>query len=76
MNYNVSEMEVALKLKELKKRKAYIALSLRPPTLSTTIEKEGNTLYINEGRDGKWEDISEAFYDDMVDLYDSRVCKK
>lgn len=71
MNYNQSETEVALKLKELKKRKAYIALSLWPGT-GTMIEKEGNRMYINEGRDGKWADISEAFYDSMVALYDSR----
>jgi hypothetical protein len=72
MNYNVNEMEVALKLKQLEKRKAWIELSLWPPTGNTTIEKQDNRMYINEGRDGKWEGISEAFYNNMVMIYDSR----
>lgn len=72
MTYNVSEMEIALKLKELKKQNKYIALSLYPPLGDTTIRKENNRMFINEGRDGKWEDVSEAFYDGMVNIYDSR----
>jgi hypothetical protein len=72
MNYNVNEIEVALKLKQLEKRKAWIELSLWPPTGNTTIEKQDNRMYINEGRDGKWEGISEAFYNNMVMIYDSR----
>lgn len=71
MDYNVNEMEVALKLKELKKKKAWIRLSLSPPAYSSIIEDQDNTMYINEGRDGRWEGISEAFYDDMVKIYDS-----
>jgi hypothetical protein len=76
MNYNANETEVALKLKQLEKRKAWIELSLRPPTGSTIIEKQDNRMYINEGRDGKWEGISEAFYDTMVSIYDSRDRKQ
>lgn len=72
MNYSVSEMEIALKLKQMKKEKRYTALSLYPPITTTTIEKEGNRMFINEGRDGKWDDVSESFYDEMVELYDSR----
>ena len=72
MNYSVSEMEIALKLKQMKKEKRYTALSLYPSIATTTIEKEGNRMFINEGRDGKWDDVSESFYDEMVELYDSR----
>jgi hypothetical protein len=73
MDYNLSEMEIALKLKEMKKKKRYIALSLFPPSNNTTIQKENNIMFINEGRDGKWEDVRESFYDSMVNVYDSRV---
>ena len=76
MNYNVNEMEVALKLKQLEKRKAWIELSLHPPLGNTTIEKQDNRMFINEGRDGRWEGISEAFYDTMVSIYDSRDRKR
>jgi hypothetical protein len=72
MNYNANEIEAALKLQQLENRKARIALSLWPPIGNTTIEKQGNRMYINEGRDGKWEGISEAFYNKMVSVYDSR----
>jgi hypothetical protein len=74
MTYNISEMEIALKLKELKKQNKYIALSLHPPLGDSTIRKENNRMFINEGRDGKWEEVSEVFYDGMVNAYDSR-CK-
>jgi hypothetical protein len=76
MNYNVNEMEVALKLKQLEKRKAWIELSLSAGLGNTTIEKQDNRMYINQGRDGKWEGISEAFYDTMVSIYDSRDRKQ
>ena len=75
MNYTLDEMEIALKLRQMKKDKRYIALSLYPPIATTTIEKEGNRMFINEGRDGKFEDITEAFYDEMVKKYDSRTTK-
>lgn len=32
-------------------------------------------MFINEGRDGKFDNISEAFYDEMVTKYDSRTTK-
>jgi hypothetical protein len=65
--------EIELKLKELKRNKKYIALSLWPDIGMTTIQKEGNRMFINEGRDGKWENISESFYDTMVSKFDSRT---
>ena len=65
--------EIEAKLKKLKRNKKYIALSLWPDIGSTTIQKNGNRMYINEGRDGKWENISESFYDEMVSRYDSRT---
>jgi hypothetical protein len=64
--------EIESKLKQLKRNKQYIALSLHPSIGNTTIEREDNRMFINEGRDGKWEDISEQFYDTMVKKYDSR----
>jgi hypothetical protein len=59
-------------LKKMKREKKYTALSLFPPIGATTIQKDGNRMYINEGREGKFEDVSESFYDDMVKKYDSR----
>ncbi len=70
------EDQILAKLKELKKNKKYIALSLHPGIGMKTVRSEGNIMFINEGRDGRWEDVSEAFYDRMVDQYDSRVAKK
>jgi len=67
--YNEQEQEAKY---QLSKMDGYIALSLWPPSGATTIQKEGNTMYINEGRKGKFENISERFYDEMVRKYDSR----
>lgn len=64
--------EIESKLKKMKREKKYTALSLMPPVGSTTIQPEGNRMYINEGRDGKYEEVSESFYDEMVLKYDSR----
>lgn len=66
------EQEIIQRLKSLKQNKKYIALSLHPAVGNSTIDKEGNRLFINEGRDGKWEGVSEAFYDEMVNKFDSR----
>lgn len=52
-------------------RGQYIALSLWPG-LDKTIKAEGNILKINEGRSGTFENVSESFYDQLVDTYDSR----
>ena len=59
----------------MKRQKKYVALSLWPSLGNTTITPNGNRMYINEGRDGKFEDITEAFYDEMVKKYDSRTTK-
>jgi hypothetical protein len=66
------EEQILNTLKKLKKEKKYIALQLHPASGHTTIEQEGNILRINEGRDGKFEGISESFYDEMVKRFDSR----
>jgi hypothetical protein len=52
-------------------RGQYIALSLWPD-LQKTIQPEGNILKINEGRGGVFYNVSEAFYDELVNIYDSR----
>jgi hypothetical protein len=59
-------------LTSLKKSKKWIALSLHPEIGETTITKLNNRLFINEGRDGKFERVSEQFYDLMVTKFDSR----
>lgn len=66
------EQEIVQRLKSLKRNKKYIALSLHPAVGNSTIDRENNRLFINEGRDGKWERVSEAFYDEMVNKFDSR----
>lgn len=60
------------KLIAMKRSKTYIALSLYPPIGATTIQKDGNRLFINEGRYGKYEGVSEQVYDTLVRKYDSR----
>ena len=67
-----TEPEALCKLEELSQEGKYLALSLYPAVGSSTIERYGNRMFINEGRDGKYEEISEAFYDLMVSRYDSR----
>jgi hypothetical protein len=64
--------EIESQLKKMKREKKYTALSLFPPIGATTIQDDGNRMYINEGREGKFEDVSESFYDEMVKKYDSR----
>jgi hypothetical protein len=71
-NLTIPETEVMLKLTAMKERNSYIALQLHPAIGSTIICEEGNRLFINEGRDGKWNDISESFYDAIVEKFDSR----
>jgi len=66
------EEKILNTLKKLKREKRYIALQLHPAIGHTTIEREGNRLRINEGRDGTFEGVSESFYDEIVDQFDSR----
>ena len=63
-------------LNTLKIIDGYTALSLYPAIGEATIKPKGNRAFINEGRGGKFHDISEKFYDDMVDRFDSRYKKK
>lgn len=72
MNTTIEEFEILLKLNTMKQNKRYIALSLHPPLGDTTIREQGNRLFINEGRDGKWNNIDESFYDNIVPYFDSR----
>lgn len=60
------------KLETLLQNDKYIALKLYPGIGETTIKKQGNRLFINDGRDGKFDYVDEAFFDQLVNLYDSR----
>ena len=60
------------KLTKMKRDKKYTALSLHPPLGYTVIQRDNNRLFINEGRDGKFEEVSEELYDELVDKFDSR----
>lgn len=64
--------EIVKSLTGLKKNGKWIALQLHPAVGSSTISRDGNRLFINEGRDGKWDGVSESFYDEMVAEFDSR----
>ena len=50
----------------------WVGLCLYPPIGETMIQKQGNRMYVNEGRNGLFEYVSEKFYDEMVSKYDSR----
>lgn len=58
----------------LKEENKYIALSLHPESGRNFQNSKNNTFLINEGRDGKFENVTEEFYDSIVYKYDSR-CK-
>ena len=64
--------EIERKLQEMKDNKEYIAMELWPPAGKNTIQPYGNEMRINDGRDGKWTGVGEAFYDSMAKKYDSR----
>ena len=70
-----SQTQIESKLKQMKRQKKYVALSLWPSLGNTTITPNDNRMFINEGRDGKFEDITETFYNEMVNKYDSRTTK-
>lgn len=67
------ESEIKKVLSKMKRDKKYIALSLQPPVGYSTIQRKGNRFFINEGRGGKFDNVSESFYDSIVDKYDSRI---
>lgn len=60
------------KLETMLKNDKYIALSLYPGIGEKTIKLQGNRLFINDGKDGKFDNIDELLYDELVDIYDSR----
>lgn len=64
-------------LEARKKAKQYTELSLSPPYGDSTIRREGNRMFVGGGSGEKKEfiGVSEEFYDDMVNKYDSRVLK-
>ncbi len=66
------KQEIIERLDELKEKDKWRQLSLRPPEGDTVIRPEGNRMYINEGRDGYFEGVTEQFYDYCVEHYDSR----
>jgi hypothetical protein len=66
------QQEIIKTLNGLKRNKKWIALQLHPAIGNSTFSRENNRLFINEGRDGKWEGVSESFYDEMVAKFDSR----
>lgn len=72
---NSTETQIQQILKKMKSEKKYIALSLNPAIGNTIITAEDNRMFINEGRHGQFENVSEAFYDSMVLKYDSRVAR-
>ena len=60
-------------LKALKRSGKRIELQLYPSLGNTTISKKReNRVFINDGRDGSYEFISESEYDELVRKYDSR----
>lgn len=67
-----TEIAILKQLNKMKRNGEYIALSLHPPLADTTIRPEGNRMFINEGRKGKFDEVSEKFYDLMVKRFDSR----
>ena len=67
------EQQLRDRLILLERGGGYIALQLRPGLGMTTIDKAStNRCFINEGRKGEFKDISERFFDTMVELYDTR----
>ena len=69
-----NEVEIKEILEIMKNNGEYITLSLRPPLDSTIIEKDGNRMYICEftNKEKTFTDVTEEFYMNMVDMYDSR----
>ena len=72
---NISEQEISLTLQAMKSKGKWITLQLQPEIGLSSIKAECNRMFINDGRDGKWEDVSESFYDEMVNSFDSRYSK-
>lgn len=73
-NMSKESTEVAIKaiLDDLTRKGRRIEVQLWPPIGSSTIQPEGNRMLINEGRDGRFDEVDERFYDRMAREYDSR----
>ena len=65
------EQKLKEKLEELSSNRKWIALQLWPSSsgLRTIVSGPINQCRVNEGRDGKFDQISESFYDKMVEEY-------
>ena len=73
MEMNSNEQALWNKLEDLRLQKKWIELQLWPGTMfKTIVAGHHNVCRINEGRLGKFNNISEAFYDRMVEIYSSR----
>lgn len=72
INTITSMYEIIHTLTTMKNSGELIELSLYPRMGSNTIDKHGNRLLINQGKNGIYHDIDEDFYDELVDIYDSR----
>ena len=69
----MDQQHIIDRLENLVKEHEWIELSLHPGIGDSTIRPCGNRLFINSGRAGKFDDISESFYDELVSNYDSRL---
>lgn len=67
-----NEIKLEITLQDLQEQNKWIELQLHPEPSSSIIDGNNNKCLINEGRLGKFDGISERFYDKMVILYDSR----
>lgn len=74
---NINEQELENRLQELKQQGKWISISLWPTGgnnfVDTPSDKPVHVCKINEDRLGLFNNISEDFYDRMVNEYDSRV---
>lgn len=61
-------------VKKLSKTKGYLKLQLRPSIGDATLGTHGIAV-INEGRDGKFPDVSDEFYTKMVLKYHLKPIK-
>lgn len=68
-NLTYEEEAVYNKLKEMRKSGERIELSLYPGLRKIIVPEASNTIKVNEER---FSNISERFYDEVVDLFDSR----
>jgi len=73
---NDNEMQSLDTLYVMREKKERIELTLNPRGSRVITKAPENELLINEGRGGKFTEISEDFYDYLVDKFDSRYAKQ